>query len=433
MITPNDIETKVFSSSLRGYNKREVDEFLDQIMIDYQALLDQNAKMLERVHVLQKQVAEAKDPAKMTQDAKRLMNDISASAEQKAEVIIKNAKHDAENIVRNAKDSTSQADEDAERLRRKVEKFKLRFKQLLEEEIDRLDDNSEDLLDDLRKDFYPTSLYGDKAGDMTMVAGSAADAEDPIADLPDVEPTGGVEEEPSEDQSPDAEDEEASEEVFDEIESLEAEDAADETAEDTADEEADEASDEETAADEARPEEAVKAVEEEFREPDEENEESALDEEYESVVKAVKADEAALQEADNNEESEGGSAPSETIVIDKAALAEAFRKQEEDASITEADLEDFIDYDDPDRTEPEPEPAPLTEEEQVAKYAADYAGSADDAEDDPLLARAKEANVDVNNLPGFRSSINSNMDDTIVMKKIRNDETVDISDMLKDK
>ena len=132
MITPNDIETKVFSSSLRGYNKREVDEFLDQIMIDYQALLDQNEKMLERVHVLQKQVAEAKDPAKMTQDAKRLMNDISASAEQKAEVIIKNAKHDAENIVRNAKDSTSQADEDAERLRRKVEKFKLRFKQMLE-------------------------------------------------------------------------------------------------------------------------------------------------------------------------------------------------------------------------------------------------------------------------------------------------------------
>ena len=41
MITPNDIETKVFSYSVRGYNKREVDEFLDQIMIDYQALLDQ--------------------------------------------------------------------------------------------------------------------------------------------------------------------------------------------------------------------------------------------------------------------------------------------------------------------------------------------------------------------------------------------------------
>ena len=121
MITPNDIETKVFSSSVRGYNKREVDEFLDQIMIDYQALLDQNAKMLERVHVLQKQVSEAKDPSHMSKDAQRLMSDISASAEQKAEVIIQNAKNDAANIVKNAKNSTAQTDEDAERLRQKVE------------------------------------------------------------------------------------------------------------------------------------------------------------------------------------------------------------------------------------------------------------------------------------------------------------------------
>ena len=188
MITPNDIETKVFSYSVRGYNKREVDEFLDQIMIDYQALLDQNAKMLERVHVLQKQVTEAKDPARMTKDAQRLMSDISASAEQKAEVIIENAKHDAENIVKNAKNSTSQADEDAERLRQKVEKFKLRFKQMLEDEMERVDDTSEDLLDDLRKDFYPAFLYGNgEAADFTKVAPSTP-AEDLIADLPDVEP-----------------------------------------------------------------------------------------------------------------------------------------------------------------------------------------------------------------------------------------------------
>ena len=188
MITPNDIETKVFSYSVRGYNKREVDEFLDQIMIDYQALLDQNAKMLERVHVLQKQVSDSKDPANMTRDAKRLMNDISASAEQKAEIIIKNAQHDAENIVRNAKNSTSQADEDAERLRRKVEKFKLRYKQLLEEELGRLDDSSEDLLDDLRKDFFPGYIYGKaENAEFTKVAGSA-EVDDMIADLPDVEP-----------------------------------------------------------------------------------------------------------------------------------------------------------------------------------------------------------------------------------------------------
>jgi len=232
MITPNDIETKVFSYSVRGYNKREVDEFLDQIMIDYQALLDQNAKMLERVHVLQKQVTEAKDPARMTKDAQRLMSDISASAEQKAEVIIENAKHDAENIVKNAKNSTSQADEDAERLRQKVEKFKLRFKQMLEDEMERVDDTSEDLLDDLRKDFYPAFLYGNgEAADYTKVAPSTP-AEDLIADLPDVEPEDeidAVEAEAAEmgEEGQGALDEELDQEVTEEAEAVGAAEAED--------------------------------------------------------------------------------------------------------------------------------------------------------------------------------------------------------------
>ena len=347
MITPNDIETKVFSSSLRGYNKREVDEFLDQIMIDYQALLDQNAKMLERVHVLQKQVAEAKDPARMTKDAKRLMNDISASAEQKAEVIIKNAKHDAENIVRSAKDSTSQADEDAERLRRKVEKFKLRFKQMLEEEIDKIDDNSEDLLDDLREDFYPTNLYGGNAGDMTKVAGGAVEAEDPIADLPDVEPTGDIDEEVAPDGVvPD-------EAVSDDDQNLgEQEDAiSDDTVALGSVEEPEAAEEAETVATE------------------EEEELEAAEEAPEEEVAELELEPAEEPE----EESEGGGAPAETVIIDKTALAKAFKEQEQEDTMTEDELEKFIEYDDPDRTEPVEEPEPLTEEEQAAKYA-DYAG-----------------------------------------------------------
>lgn len=314
MITPNDIETKVFSYSVRGYNKREVDEFLDQIMIDYQALLDQNAKMLERVHVLQKQVSEAKDPAKMTKDAERLMSDISASAEQKAEVIIKNAQHDAANIVKNAKDSTSQADEDAERLRQKVEKFKLRFKQMLEDEMERVDDSSEDLLDDLRKDFYPAFLYGNsEAAGYTKVA-NATPAEDLIADLPDVEPE-------------------------DEIE---------------------------------------------------ETEGAQVEEPEEEAPEVKEKPEAVAEEAESEQE---------------APEVEEIPEEETEEAAEEA----------------EEAPKDATEEEKEEPQ--------EEETDDPLLARAKEANVDVDDLPGFRSSVSST-DDTVVLKKLKNDSTVDLtSDM----
>ena len=404
MITPNDIETKVFSSSLRGYNRQEVDEFLDQIMIDYQALLDQNAKMLERVHVLQKQVAEAKDPAKMTQDAKRLMNDISASAEQKAEVIIKNAKHDAENIVRNAKDSTSQADEDAERLRRKVEKFKLRFKEMLEEEIDRVDDNSEDLLDDLRSDFYPTMLYGDRDADMTKVAGGAVAAEDPIAELPDVEPTGDiVPDETSEeagesfDQNPDAEEAEEDVDHNLDVEEESENGVSDETVviEKASVEEAEECEEPEES-EEAEGE----AVTEEAAEPETEEAEEPEDE---AEAEAEETVEEEAEEADDSVESKW--APAETIVIDRAALAKAQAEYEEKSgepetkdkaveSMTDETLiidkaemavatEAFQDYDDPDRPEPAPEPEPVVEmkESDFADYAEDADNTVDITDD----------------------------------------------------
>ena len=357
MITPNDIETKVFSYSVRGYNKREVDEFLDQIMIDYQALLDQNAKMLERVHVLQKQVSDSKDPANMTRDAKRLMNDISASAEQKAEIIIKNAQHDAENIVRNAKNSTSQADEDAERLRRKVEKFKLRYKQLLEEELGRLDDSSEDLLDDLRKDFFPGYIYGKaENAEFTKVAGSA-EVDDMIADLPDVEP----------------EDEAAAHEYSEALAHEEAEVEAE-----AEEEPAEEAEDLETEPEE----EAPADFEEEIKAEEEPAEEAEIEPDEEPEAEAG-------EKAEGEEETEEGQ-----------------------GTLSEEELS-YSEY----QEEPEEAAEPETQEED------EEAEEEEQKEDDPLLEKAREANVDVDDLPGFRSSV----DDVKEIKKNASRETIDIT------
>ena len=388
MITPNDIETKVFSYSVRGYNKREVDEFLDQIMIDYQALLDQNAKMLERVHVLQKQVSDSKDPANMTRDAKRLMNDISASAEQKAEIIIKNAQHDAENIVRNAKNSTSQADEDAERLRRKVEKFKLRYKQLLEEELGRLDDSSEDLLDDLRKDFFPGYIYGKaENAEFTKVAGSA-EVDDMIADLPDVEP----------------EDEAAAHEYSEALAHEEAE------AEAEAEEEpAEEAEDLETEPEE----EAPADFEEEAEAESEPAEEAEIepDEEPEAEAGEKAEGEEETDEAEETEEGQGTLSEEELSYSDYQEEPEEAAEEPVEAE-AEAESEE-----EPEEEAPEEAAEPETQEED------EEAEEEEQKEDDPLLEKAREANVDVDDLPGFRSSA----DDVKEIKKNASRETIDIT------
>ena len=51
-ITPQEIIDKAFSIKFRGYNKEEVDEFLDKIYIDYEELVrykDETERYIKRL------------------------------------------------------------------------------------------------------------------------------------------------------------------------------------------------------------------------------------------------------------------------------------------------------------------------------------------------------------------------------------------------
>ena len=52
MITPAEIETKEFSRAVRGYKMEEVDEFLDEIILDMEKLLEENKILTETVEEL---------------------------------------------------------------------------------------------------------------------------------------------------------------------------------------------------------------------------------------------------------------------------------------------------------------------------------------------------------------------------------------------
>lgn len=162
MITPNDIETKEFSRALRGFNPDEVDEFLGEIYLTLQQLMNENELLKERVSNLTKDMekyhSSEKSVANTIESAKKLMNDISESAERRAEIIIKNAQLDAEVIQRDAKESIARMTEEGERLKQKVNRYRERYRQLLEDELSQLDGSSEDLFAELEKDFLPASM-----------------------------------------------------------------------------------------------------------------------------------------------------------------------------------------------------------------------------------------------------------------------------------
>ena len=162
MITPLEIENKQFAKAMRGYNADEVDQFLDEITLDLQKLLAENERLKAKVESLESDLNQYKksetSELNTLESAKKLMRDISESAEKRAEIIIKNAQLDADVMQRDAKESISKLTEEGAKLKDKITRFRGRYKQILEDELNELDGSSEELLADLERDFLPASM-----------------------------------------------------------------------------------------------------------------------------------------------------------------------------------------------------------------------------------------------------------------------------------
>ena len=153
MIMPIDIDKKEFSRDKKGYNSREVDEFLDIIVADYEKILNDNRQMAHKIKSLEAQLAEAqKDDGAMVETletAKKLMADISASAERRAELMMRDAELEADNMLSDAKVKIKQITEEHSMLSNKVRRLRSNFRRMLENELAKLDEDEFDVIKEL--------------------------------------------------------------------------------------------------------------------------------------------------------------------------------------------------------------------------------------------------------------------------------------------
>ena len=168
MIMPIDIDKKEFSRDKKGYNSREVDEFLDIIVADYEKVLNDNRTMAHKIKALEKQLEEAqKDDNAMVETletAKKLMADISASAERRAELMMRDAELEAENMLLDAKVNVRKLTDEHAILSAKVRRLKDNFRKMLESELERIDNDDFDIIRDLADiDSAPAAVEEPKA------------------------------------------------------------------------------------------------------------------------------------------------------------------------------------------------------------------------------------------------------------------------------
>ena len=175
MITPADIEYKEFTKAVRGYKEEEVDAFLDLIIVDMENLIRENKKLKADLEKARNQVSQHVSTETSVYEtleaAKSLMNDIAASAERRAEVLLKNAELEASLITKEARESIARLTEEGSRLRTGVETLRSRYKRLLEDELEKLTYSNNDLFAEFENEFMPASMSGDDLKE-TIVADS---------------------------------------------------------------------------------------------------------------------------------------------------------------------------------------------------------------------------------------------------------------------
>ena len=162
MITPADIENKEFSRVKKGYSEEEVDEFLDLIIVDMEKLIRENHQLkneLSKAHTqVDKHMSTETSIYETLESARSLMNDIAASAERRAEILLKNAELEASLITREARESIAKYTEEGSKLKNRVDMLKERYRRMLEAEMERLEFSGADILEDFEKDFLPASM-----------------------------------------------------------------------------------------------------------------------------------------------------------------------------------------------------------------------------------------------------------------------------------
>jgi len=207
-LTPLDIHNKEFNRSFRGYSEAEVDEFLDQVVKEFEALIRENAELKDRLdeveRVLERYRSIEETLNKTLLLAQQAAEDAKNRGEKEADLIRDRARMDAERVVDQAKERARQALEDYAEIRREAELFRMRMKTLLNAQLELFEEREKDREEAPESPFTSAerteilkARYGDAGGDVPEETAERPDGEavpEPdVSEEPAYEPDAGRE------------------------------------------------------------------------------------------------------------------------------------------------------------------------------------------------------------------------------------------------
>ena len=156
-LTPMDINNKEFKKGMRGYNADEVDDFLDEVIENYESLYKENTTLKDKINSLQEQLEQYKKIENSIQNtlilAQNAADQAKTSSEKEAELVIKNANDTAQKIIDKANNDVNQISSEYDNVKQEFIKFRARFRSFITTQLETF----EDLEKDFTKNFQIAS------------------------------------------------------------------------------------------------------------------------------------------------------------------------------------------------------------------------------------------------------------------------------------
>jgi cell division initiation protein len=139
-LTPLDIHNKEFKRGFRGYDEDQVNEFLDQVIKDYEALIRENKELQNQMQTIQDRLNHfstiEETLSKTLIVAQETAEEVKMNAKKEAQLVLKEAEKNADRIINESLVKSGKISMEIEELKKQASVYRVRFRMLVEAQLE---------------------------------------------------------------------------------------------------------------------------------------------------------------------------------------------------------------------------------------------------------------------------------------------------------
>ena len=148
MLTPNDIENKVFKKAkMKGYDIDDVEDFLEQLLADYEVLYKENAEIKDKFNAMQESISYYKSVEeginKTIENAQSTADNMKEVAKREAETIKQEAEADARRHIEELNNEIRRKEELLVDKKKQMQIYRIRVSSMLEAQLKILNEDED--------------------------------------------------------------------------------------------------------------------------------------------------------------------------------------------------------------------------------------------------------------------------------------------------